>query len=254
MRIRSKKILLLCLLLAFPFASSADETVSIKAGYLSLSPDGVFAGRDKGAGVDIDFEDDVDFDDTEEFFAEAALQLWRFRLAASYTPLDFTGTSTLDRTITFNGRSYGINDTVKGEIDVDLYDLGLTFYLINMDDLPVRFQLGIEVAGKVIDGSVRLSDVTAGIREEVSGTAGVPTVGGRVRLGISDLLGIAGRVGYAEYDDNTFLDADGQIEFSPLPLVGIFAGYRYLDIDIDESDIILDARFEGPYGGAFVRF
>jgi hypothetical protein len=82
----------------------------------------------------------------------------------------------------------------------------------------------------------------------------VPTIGARARVGIADFVALIGRVGYVEYDDNTFLDADGQIEISPIPLVGIYGGYRYLDIDVDESDIVLDATFKGPYAGAFLRF
>ena len=53
---------------------------------------------------------------------------------------------------------------------------------------------------------------------------------------------------------NRFFDRDGQLEFSPVPLVGIFGGYRYLDTKVDESDVFVDASFSGPYVGAFVRF
>ena len=55
-------------------------------------------------------------------------------------------------------------------------------------------------------------------------------------------------------DGNSFLDVDGQIEFSPIPLVGIFAGYRYLDLEVDESGVFIDATLDGPYAGALVRF
>jgi hypothetical protein len=57
-----------------------------------------------------------------------------------------------------------------------------------------------------------------------------------------------------EYQDNSFFDVDAQVEFSPLPLVGLFAGYRYLDVDIDEDDVLIDASFKGPYAGALIRF
>ncbi|NIQ09668.1 MAG: hypothetical protein GWO23_08290, partial [Gammaproteobacteria bacterium] len=54
--------------------------------------------------------------------------------------------------------------------------------------------------------------------------------------------------------DNSYMDVDAQVEFSPLPLVGVYAGYRYLDIDVNESDVFIDATFSGPYAGAMVRF
>jgi len=34
----------------------------------------------------------------------------------------------------------------------------------------------------------------------------------------------------------------------------LFAGYRYLDVDIDEDDVLIDASFKGPYAGALIRF
>jgi len=45
-----------------------------------------------------------------------------------------------------------------------------------------------------------------------------------------------------------------QLEFSPLPLVGLYGGYRLLDLKVDESDVLLDASFSGPFVGALVRF
>jgi hypothetical protein len=91
-------------------------------------------------------------------------------------------------------------------------------------------------------------------RETISGTAPVPTIGARARVGLGDFVAVIGRVGYLEVSGNSFLDADAQVEFSPLPFVGVFGGYRHLDLDIDENDIVIDATFAGPYAGAFVRF
>jgi outer membrane protein len=230
----------------------ADEMISFKAGYLSLSPEGEFAVSGIAGEDRVDMEDDLGFDDSEEFMAEAAVQLGSFRLTAGYLPLKFSGDGTLSRTIGFGGRTFSFGERVKSDVDIDLYDVGLTWYLLNFDDLPVRLQLGPEVSVKYVDADISMQSSTASESESVS--APVPTIGLRGRVGISDFLGLVGRVGYLEFDDNSFLDADVQLEFSPLPLVGIFAGYRYLDIEVDESDVFLDVTFDGPYGGAFIRF
>ena len=230
----------------------ADEAVFFKAGYLSLSPEGDFAVSNGGPGTRVDMEDDLGFDDSEEFMAEAAVLLGSFRLTASYLPLKFAGDGTLSRTIEFGGETFTANTAVDSDVDIDIYDLGLTWYLLNFDDLPVRLQLGPEVSVKYIDADITMK--SGALSESESVSAPVPTVGLRGRVGFADFLAVAGRVGYLEFDDNSFLDADVQIEFSPLPLVGIFAGYRYLDVEVDESDVFLDLTFDGPYGGAFVRF
>lgn len=252
-----RKLPLLCfvLLFALPLGASADEMVSLKVGYQNLTPKGQFASREGLLPpTKIDLENDFGFDEEAELIAEAALQLGAFRLSAGYMPLKFSGTSTLSQPITFNDETFELGTQATGSLDVDLYDLGLTWYLLNIDDLPVRVQLGPELSVKVFDGEASIVSQTTGLSEAVSGTAPVPTLGLRARVGLADMLSLSGRVGYVEYNDNSFLDADGQVEFSPVPMFGIYAGYRYLDLEVDEGDLFVDATFDGPYGGFLVRF
>lgn len=252
-----RKLPLLCFaaLLCLPLAAQADEMLSLKVGYQNLTPSGQFASREGLDNTVIDLENDFGFDEEAELVAEAALQLGAFRLSAGYMPLDYSGTSTLSRNITFNGQTFNASEQATGSLDVDLFDLGLTWYLLNFDDLPVRLQLGPELSVKVFDGEASVISLTDPTKSEsVSGTAPVPTLGLRGRVGLGDMLSLVGRVGYVEYDDNSFLDADGQVEFSPIPLFGIYAGYRYLDVEVDEGDLFIDATFDGPYGGLLVRF
>jgi hypothetical protein len=248
-------LIILSLLALFPLGAMADEMFSLKVGYVFLSPDGEFSSSVSGVvDTKIDLEDDLDFDDSEELMAEAAVQLGSFRLSLGYLPLKFSGTSILTQDITFEGQTFAASDTVRGEMDIDLYDLGLTWYLINFDDLPVRVQFGPELSVKVLDGEISMSNRTTGIHEKVSGTVPIPTIGLRGRVGLGNYLALTGRVGYIEYSDNSFLDVDAQIEFSPLPMVGVFGGYRHLDLEVDESDIFIDGSFSGPYAGVLLRF
>lgn len=254
MRIIIHSLVLLAALFLAAGPALADELVSLKAGYLTLSPEGEFAVFSNGIGTKIDMEEELGFDDSEELMAEAALQLGPFRLTAGYLPLRFAGDGPLSRDVTFNGETFSASTLVDSEVEIDLYDLGLTWFLVNLDDLPVRLQLGPELSVKFVDADLSVEDRSSGIRESDSVSAPVPTVGLRARVGLADFLALVGRVGYVEYDGNSFFDGDAQLEFSPLPLVGLFAGYRYFDLDVDESDVFLDVNFEGPYGGAFVRF
>lgn len=233
----------------------ADEIVSLKAGYLVLSPEGVFAVDSGGViGSEVDLEEDLGYDDSEELYLEAAFNLGPFRLAASYLPIEFSGSGTLTEEIKFNGETFAVGADVQSDVELDLYDIGLTWNLINIDDLPLRFQFGPELAVKVVDAEVSMADVTGTLSESASATAPIPTIGARARLAFADYFGLVGRVGYLEYDDNRFLDAEAQIEFSPIPTLGIFAGYRYLELEVDESDVFIDATLDGPYGGLLVRF
>lgn len=252
---RTLPLLGLATLLCLPLTAQADEMLSLKVGYQNLKPSGQFASREGLVNTVIDLENDFGIDEEAEVVAEAALQLGAFRLSAGYMPLKFSGTTSAQRAIDFGGQRFEVTDQAVGSLDVDLFDLGMTWYLLNIDDLPVRVQLGPELSVKVFDGEASIvSQINPLLRESVSGTAPLPTLGVRGRVGLGDILSLAGRVGYVEYNDNSFLDADGQVEFSPIPLFGIFAGYRYLDVEVDEGDLFVDATFDGPYGGVLVRF
>ncbi|MBE0577553.1 MAG: hypothetical protein IH613_16865 [Desulfuromonadales bacterium] len=237
----------------------ADEIVSLKAGYLMLSPEGSFAvDGNILAGTPVDLESDLGFDDSEDYFVEGALSLGSFRLAVSYLPLDFSGSGTLTQNIVFDDQIFGVNGTTRSEVKIDIVDAGLTWHIINIDDLPARIQIGPEITVKLVDADLTMTGVEAStglsITETESAQVPIPTIGARARISFSDFIGLIGRVGYMEYQDNSFLDAEAQIEFSPIPLVGIFGGYRYFDLDVDDSGVFVDAQFSGPFVGALVRF
>ncbi|MBW2452815.1 MAG: hypothetical protein JRF07_10735 [Deltaproteobacteria bacterium] len=255
MSIAKQAFLLILLIGLIVSPVSADELFSFKAGYLKLTPDGDFAVSGGGLeGTKVDMDDDLGFDDSEDFVLDAALQVGPLRLFGGYLPIEFSGDGTLSEDITFNGEVFSAGSEVKSDVDIDIYEAALAWHLINFDDLPTRVQLGPEVSVKYIDASIDMKDRLSGLKVSESISVPVPTIGLRGRVALADFFGVAARAGYLEYDGNSFLDLDAQIEFSPVPLVGLYAGYRYLDIDVEEDDVVIDASFDGPYAGALIRF
>jgi outer membrane protein len=251
---KCKVIFLLSTFLLFANTSWADELVSVKGGYQLFAPSGSIAGTINGVGQQLDVEDDLNLDDSENVTAEVAFQWGNSRLSFNYLPIEFSGTGTLTVDGTFNGQPFSTSDIVRSELSVDLYDIGYTYYLLNMDDLPTRFQLGLELAVKIADAEVIFDDLTANFTETDSVTVPIPTIGARTRIALADFFGVVGRVGYLEFDGHHFLDAEAQVEFSPLPTVGIYAGYRYFDLKIDDDDLFVETDFSGPFAGALIRF
>lgn len=245
-------VALFCLLASPAFA---DESFSLKAAYFTLNPSGDVGVSGAGVtGSNLDVEDDLGIDDDAGYFAEMAFQWGAFRLFAAYLPISFSGDNQLTRDIDFRGETFVLGSRVESDVTIDIYEAGLAWFLVNFDDMPVRVQFGPELALKYVDAWIELQDKAEGLREDESLGVPVPTLGARARVAVGDSLGVIGRVGYMEYNDNSFLDVDVQVEFSPLPMVGVFAGYRHLDIDVDENDVYIDAAFAGPYAGALVRF
>ncbi len=243
----------MCAALALAPAAQADETVAVKLGYQILKPSGQFAGVVGGVGTRIDMKNDLGFKDSKQPTAEIAFQLGDSRIGIGLLPLTFKGSGTLARTITFNGQTFTAATAVQSEVKADILDFGYTYYLVNMDDLPSRLQLGVEASLKVVNAKASMTS-TANGTQQVSGTAPIPTIGLRARVALADFIGLSGRIGYLGYAGNKFMDADAQIEFSPLPAMGIYGGYRSLQIKVDQSGVFWDTTFSGPYIGGFVRF
>ncbi len=252
----NQRFILVIALLAFLAPPAfADELLSFKAGYLTLNPEGKAAVSENAiAGTIVDLEGDLALDGDDSYFAEAAFQFADFRLFAAYLPINFSGENLLTQSVNFNGETFAANSRVKTDVEINIYEAGLAWFMINLDDTPLRVQFGPEISAKYVDVSIDLQNVFSSQSASDSAHVAVPSVGARLRVGVADYLGVIGRIGYMEYNDNSFMDVDAQVEFSPLPLVGLYAGYRYLDIDVNESDVFIDATFSGPYAGAMVRF
>lgn len=248
---------IITLLILFTFYSTAvaDELLSLKAGYQLLSPSGTIAGS-VGGDTPLNVKSDLDLDDSGGLTGEIALNWGRSRLSVNYLPISFSGTGTLKFDGIFNGQIFAQGDELDSTFEIALYDIGYSYFIVNLDDLPTRFQLGLEVAVKVADSEVIVRNLHPDrlFTERESALVPIPTVGLRSRIALADFLGITGRIGYMEVDANRFLDAEAQLEFSPVPMLGLYAGYRYFDLKIDEKDLYVETDFSGPFGGLMVRF
>ncbi len=240
------------LMLGISTYAHADETIYIKAGYMMLTPSGQFSATINNVGSKIDLEQDLNFDNSKQFTGEIGINLGNSLFTVGFVPVSFTGAGTLARPISYNGQTFTAGTAVTSEFKADIIDIGYTYYLINMDDLPSRFQLGIETSAKTI--ITKTSMTGAGIGSTKNITVPIPTLGLRSRIALADFVGMVGRVGYLGYAGNTFLDTDIQVEFSPLPTMGIYAGYRHLQLEVDSSGVFANVTFNGPYAGAFFRF
>lgn len=233
----------------------ADETVSLKVGFMSLDTRGSFGASAGGlAGTPIDVNSTLHLGRSNGVTAEAALQLGDMRASLNYFPLNFSGYGSSPSAIQYNGQTYAAGDTLYASLKADVYDASLTYYLVNMDDLPTRLQFGLEAAVKVVHATSSLQDLTAGQTQTLSATLPMPTFGVRGRVALSDFIGLSGRAGYMGYAGNRFLDGELQIEFSPLPASGIYAGYRLIKLKVDRAGMLLDDTMSGPFAGGFVRF
>jgi len=233
----------------------ADETFSLKAGYIRLDPSGDFSLASGGiAGTSLNLDNTLGLGKSNTGNIEAAFHLGNFRLGLEYLPIRTSGNAVLGAPAQFGNDLFPTGASVKSRLECDIVDLGMSYYLLNFDDLPTRLQLGLEAGVKVIRSSIGMESAALGISQEKSSTVPVPLAGLRGRVAVADFLGLSGQVKGLSYSGNRFIDADAQVEFSPLPGLGIYAGYRYMDMKADQSGVFVDASFSGPVAGVFFRF
>ncbi|MDQ6950897.1 MAG: hypothetical protein Q9M26_04465 [Mariprofundales bacterium] len=250
-----KKILLAAVsLILFSASSQADETVSLKLGYAYLNPGGTFASSDVGSATRLGVDSLLAMKNSSGVTAEAALQFGDHRFAIAVLPISATGSRTLSVPITFAGKTYTAGTKINSSLKSTLYDIGYTYYFVNMDDLPSRLQLGLEFSVKINKIDATISSTTLG-SSSINTTAPIPTLGFRGRVALADFVGLVGRVGYLTVGKRgSYLDADAQVEFSPLPMVGIYGGYHYIKIKVKTTSVYTDMHFAGPYIGGLARF
>lgn len=243
---------ILTALLAFSSPALADETIAIKAGYMLLSASGQFGATINNLNSNVDTESDLNFGNSTQPTAEITLNLGDSLFSFGFIPLNFSGASTLTRSINYNGQTYAAGSAIQSELKADIMDFSYAYYLLNMDDLPSRLQIAVETSVKTIN--LKTNITSGGITSSKSATVPIPTIGLRGRVALADFIGLTGRIGYLSYSGNSFTDFDTQIEFSPIPTLGIYAGYRFLKIKVDSSGIVANTTFKGPHAGAFFRF
>jgi outer membrane protein len=256
---------LLCLALAVPAVARADATIAVRGEYwfMDLSGDVAVSGDAVGDATDLSLDDStdglgLDGDNTVGF--SAMLNLGPFFLFGRYIPIDVSGSGTTTTTVNFGDFTFDADATLDSSLEFDMIDAGLGIHVINFDDLPVRVQLGLLAEVKYLDGTVKATgDVTSGgvtttESDSQDFTLPIPMVGARLNLGLADFLAVNVQGAAIAYSGDHLYDVEGRVELSPLPFVGISGGYRYLNVTVDESDVNIDATFDGPFIEAFVRF
>lgn len=146
---------------------------------------------------------------------------------------------------------------VHSELELGCAKLSATF---DIDLGPVKLSPGLAI--DVFDLYFRAEEQSLGNAEEIDEIVGVPMVMVRAEAGIG-IVDVVAEVGYLELpsidgNEGRFLDAELKAECSVLPLLHLFAGYRYLAIDATgdtgTDSFGIDLQVSGFAVGGGLRF
>lgn len=186
-----------------------------------------------------DVEDDLDFDDGMEQGipgGEVFLRLGDHHLSVAGYRVDYSGT----------------HDT---SLEYTQLEATYQWDLIDLENWIAGTSFGPVLQAKYLEG-----DAEIGSSESFKLIVPMVGLGGHVGI-LKDYLEARFRGLWVGYQGNQAVDAFGEIGLTLFPFVDLSAGYRYIKVDLDASDLpgssgdfVLDVTQAGPYVSLCVQF
>lgn len=250
-------------------ATGESYHIELSAGLWNPSADMTIASAGTGhlagiAGTTIDIKNDLGL--TDQRFPQFKLVLrasQRNKFRVELIPISYEQSSTIKRTIVFNGQRYDVGVPVNSTLDWKAWRFAYEFDVVSRD----RGFFGIVLDAKYTDVHARLQ--TPLINEFANAKAPIPAIGGIGRVYVTPNISITGELtglkipdigtqtiaGVAEpkyrahYAD---FDVYGTVNFTNN--VGAQVGYRSLDVGYIVKQDTGSLTLKGLYFGAVVRY
>ena len=232
-------------------AAQADTIFGVYAGAGTWEQN--FSGDVTSGTTVVNVESDLGVDDDRNNVLYVALEhplpilpnlrLQRFKM-------DVEGANTLVRNIEFNGQAFAVSDDVTTMVDLTQTDL--LFYYEVLDN-TVSLDLGIVVSN--MEGELAVEGSTDSAEADFDEF--IPMAYGKVRADLPATgLWVAAEAQGISYSGNSLFEFNAMVGYeSPFGL-GVEAGYRVVDLEIDDFDDIESAELDvkGPYAAINFHF
>lgn len=246
-----KKLTLLAALVAstIPFAQ-ADTVLGVYAGFGSW--DSTFEGDLGQPSITLK---DLGFKDHKNKYYYIALEhpvpvIPNVRL--EHVDISSKQSAVVNKSFTFDGTTYAVNDTVDSEFDLTHTDATLYYEIL---DNWINLDLGL--TARKFDGFVYTKAKNAAKEKKVKVDQTLPMLYGKVQfdLPFSGLsAGIEGN--YVSYQGDKISDYAAKVSylFDSVLDVGVEAGYRKFNLTVDDDDLKTKVNLKGPYVAAIAHF
>jgi len=204
-------------------------------------------------GTMLDMEDDLGMGDESLPSVEGFLSHGPHRLSLGYTLGEWEGRRVLARPLVFNGVRFFPGITADSELSLSMTDLTYTYRFLGFDYILAGLALEAGVRLKYVDGEESLA--SAGVTARKDFQAAIPELAVSARLGIlKDLLWARVQAQGIAYGGNSLFEGTAELSLSPLPVLGLNVGYRFLSLDAEYDGFHLDMGLSGFYALAAVSF
>jgi hypothetical protein len=210
-------------------------------------------------GTDIDFESDLDLEDSEALpsFSAGWRAMKRLIIGGDYYALDRSGTRTLSRDIVFEDATFPASATVSSSMSSNIYRLTAGWAFIQNDQWEAGAALGLHMTDfeTTIEGEASIGGATATTtRRGRDFLAPLPTIGAFANWQVTPKVTVNGRVDYMSLEvgdyDGGVTNAQISASYRFTRNFGVGVMYRFVDygVDINKDDWSgeLEYEFSGP--------
>jgi hypothetical protein len=205
-------------------------------------------------GTDINAEDDLGLDAPD---VVPYVKVWfggKHRVAFSAMRLKLEGKIDLDESIVYDGDTYTVGDTVKTKLTANVYRLAWEADWISNG----RMRIGTILGADLLDVTASLESQTTSLKEDGDARVPVPVVGLLAEVQLAWGISVYGEAAgfYAKYGDveGRLVEAEAGLKYDLRGYVQISAGWRLMNINVEDQDNKFDLTLSGLVAGLGVRF
>ncbi|WP_457601366.1 TIGR04219 family outer membrane beta-barrel protein [Hydrogenivirga sp.] len=248
-----KYILLGALLGAGSSFSVPLVNAEFSIGAMSHDP----SGNIQYQGDKLDVKDDFGLDKKTKLFARAKIELPIVpNLYLQYMPMSFEGEKS--RTFIYGG--YSFTGTVRTEVKLDRYDVGL-YYNVPLIGMATGGlldpEIGINV--RILDFEGKVTELSTNHTESKSMTVPIPMAYAGLSLNLP-FVSLIGELRGITYSGSRYYDITAEARLKPVSIPGmasffVGAGYRYEQLKLDDvSDVTADIKIKSLFANVGVAF
>jgi hypothetical protein len=238
-------------------AEEAHFHIVPHALFKDLSGNGFATGSGATQGTDYDLDNDLDAGGTD---LHLGLDLFgrfgRHRVVAGYSLGDHSGDSSLSGNLNFSGAPFtAAGGDVESEIELTRRRLLYGFSFVNLSMLDFGVLVGsdgYEVTTLVSQGGTDRKVELDSIAPALGLNLGIRPPAVPLRIYVEGVFS-SGKISDV---DTTLTDAYVALDWYIIGLFGLEFGYRYYDLESDDTDqeATFEYRFAGPYAGLVFKF
>lgn len=206
-------------------------------------------------GTDINLKDNLDIGTKSFPSVEVFGGLGRHHIGLMYTPINYSGSTTLANKIDFNGLTFAAGTRVDSDLKLRMLDLEYRFTALNLENILAGFSLDAIGQIKYIDGEAKISASATGMEGKHTIQLPIPMVGVGAHIGLLlNILEARAKITGISYSGNYLYEALADLSVTPFPLLDIHVGYKVIRVHLDRDNFFMNADFSGPYLALTVSF